>query len=62
MSLKVNGNPYSATVSIFLQSLKHDTSPEPRMLSESEQTCLRQQKLESRDYIRRKLKGDAAVV
>ena len=50
-TLNQSGSPYSATVSTFLQNLKQDTSSKPRMLTESEQKSLLQQKQKSMKWL-----------
>ena len=52
---KENGVTYSAEVTTFLANLKKDTSTEPRMLTESEVNCLRQQKQEIQNYVRQRM-------
>lgn len=60
-ALNQNGAPYSATVSTFLQNLKQDISSEPRMLTESEAKCLRQQKQEIHHYVRQRMIREGKV-
>ena len=56
-TLNQSGSPYSATVSTFLQNLKQDTSSKPRMLTESEQKSLLQQKTEIHEMVKQKLRA-----
>ena len=58
---KENGVTYSAEVTTFLANLKKDTSTEPRMLTELEVKCLRQQKQEIQNYVRQRMVEDGFI-